>query len=109
METIMRPTLLRTALMLVFVSGTALSAVAPRPTTPRISKVQAIEVAKHTAQAKGIALSQYQLDNSSSVADHDKQGWLIAFHCLPQPAPPGCGFFVRVDWNTGKALLLMGQ
>jgi hypothetical protein len=75
----------------------------------RISKPKAETIARKAALARGIRLSEYQRSYLSTMPDRDRDGWLINFRCHPQPAPPGCGFFVHVNWNTGQASLLMGQ
>jgi hypothetical protein len=76
---------------------------------PRVSQPRAIEIARQVALANGIQLEHYQLAESSHARTGDRTGWVIAFECRPQPAPPGCGFLVHVNWNSGKAQLLMGQ
>jgi len=74
---------------------------------PSISRERAAEIARRTATAEGIKLADYQL--LEGLQSDGKTAWVFAFACAPQPAPPGCGFVVHVDWDSGKAELLWGQ
>src|SRR3546814_336191 len=88
-------------------SGTDLSASAPP--APVTTYEGAVAVARNVAVARGVDLSYFQPDTSNSRLSEDGREWLIGFHCIPVPAPPGCSFLVVVERSTGKAEFFPGQ
>lgn len=69
---------------------------------------RAVEISRHAARAHGYDLDKYRLDTLGHPAA-DKDKWLVAYLCGPEPPPPGCSFIVVVDRRTGDTEVYPGQ
>ena len=91
----------------LFSAAAMLSGCTSRDSRP-VTYERAIEISREAAQKNGYDLGKYRLDTFGDPAA-DKDKWLIAYLCGPEPPPPGCGFMVVVDRKTGSTEIYPGE
>ena len=79
------------------------------PDTELLTEAQALTIAHQIASGKGHDMSRYRLDPFPTRLSEDRQEFGFYFHCAPTPAPPGCGFSVHIDRQSGSATYAPGQ
>jgi len=74
-----------------------------------LTEAQALTIAHQIASQNGRDINRYEIDPFPNRLSENRKEFGFYFLCAPAPAPPGCGFSVHVNRQSGSATFTPGQ
>ena len=78
------------------------------PSTAKISREKALELAQQSAMRHGYNLDKYMLSGFNEEISKEEKEWSFLYQCKPITVP-GCHFLVIVDPSTGATRVIPGE